>query len=754
MAMKPGRNDPCPCGSGKKYKHCCGAAPAAGAESAPGRLAQSPPPARDPGALVALIGEGRLAEAERSARALLETQPDAGLLWKILSVALVRQGKDALQPLRRAAELLPEDAEAHVNLGAALHDRGHWAEALASLERSLALRPEDAQTLIDGGNALRGLRRAREAVAFYERALRIEPHSAEAHNNLGNARLELGEVAAAAASYRRAIELTPGDAAVHCNLGNALRQLGELKAGAAASERALALDPRLAMAHNNLGLCLAGCGERQRAAACYRRALELDGTYVEALNNLGDVLRELGDRRGARAACGRALELDPRRPEAHVSLGLTLFELRQLDAAVASFRRALELRNDDAAALLGLAAALRIQGARSEAETACRTALASAPQNGAALLALGELAADRGRFAEAQQLFERALASDPALPLAYCGIAAHRRMTGEDGTWRAGVEALLAKPLPLGQEIALRYALGKYNDDTGRYDEAFESYRQANELTRRYGARYERARFSERVERLMHTFDGAAIAAAHAGASDSKRPLFIVGMPRSGTSLAEQILASHPAVYGAGELRFWDAAFERCMVAGDDASQVEALIPALAREYLEHAGSGAAGAQRVVDKMPANFLYAGLIHAVFPRARIIHMQRHPIDTCLSIYFQNFFNTSPYTNDFGDLAHYYQEYLRIMRHWRAVLPQGVLLEVPYEALVEDPESWSRRMVEFAGLPWDARCLKFEETERVVLTASRWQVRQKISRASAGRWRNYEKYVGPLRGLAES
>ena len=189
-------------------------------------------------------------------------------------------------------------------------------------------------------------------------------------------------------------------------------------------------------------------------------------------------------------------------------------------------------------------------------------------------------------------------------------------------------------------------------------------------------------------------------------------------------------------------------------MAGEDAPQVEALIPALAREYLEHAGSAAAEAQRVVDKMPANFLYAGLIHAVFPRARIIHMQRHPIDTCLSIYFQNFFNTSPYTNDFGDLAHYYQEYQRIMRHWRAVLPQGVLLEVPYEALVEDPESWSRRMVEFAGLPWDARCLRFEETERVVLTASRWQVRQKISRASAGRWRNYEKYVGPLRGLVES
>ena len=172
----------------------------------------------------------------------------------------------------------------------------------------------------------------------------------------------------------------------------------------------------------------------------------------------------------------------------------------------------------------------------------------------------------------------------------------------------------------------------------------------------------------------------------------------------------------------------------------------------LARQYLERIGESAHGAPRITDKMPANFLYLGLIHAVFPRARIIHMRRHPLDTCLSVYFQNFFNVSPYANDLNDLAHYYGQYLRIMQHWRATLPGDALLEVSYEDLVRDTESWARRMVDFVGLPWDPSCLEFHRTERAVITASKWQVRQKINTGSVGRWRKYARYLAPLQPLA--
>ena len=485
--------------------------------------------------------------------------------------------------------------------------------------------------------------------------------------------------------------------------------------------------------------------------ASYRQALSLDHRYVDALNNLGNVLRDLGRRRESLPLYRQAIELDPQRADSHYNLGNALFELGRLEEAAASFRRALALRANCPQALLRLAAVLRVQGRASEAEASARTALAVEPNNVEAHTMLAELRADRGQFREAQQLFERARVLDPSFPVAYCGIAAHRRMSSGDTAWLEGVQAVLAKRLPLGHEISLRYALGKYFDDVGQYDEAFSNYRQANELSKRYGAAYNRAKLNQRLARMIAAFDAAFLRRCHRLASASQLPVFIIGMPRSGTSLTEQILASHPSVFGAGEVRFWDGAFVALEKVGLGSEHAASLIPEMARDYLGRLTTSAGGALRVIDKMPTNFLYAGLIHAAFPRARIIHMQRHPLDTCLSIYFQNFFNQARYANDFDDLAHYYCEYMRITDHWRSLLPASALLEVPYEALIADQEGWTRRMLDFIGLPWDRQCLNFHETDRVVITASRWQVRQKISTASAGRWRNYEKYLAPLRHL---
>ena len=752
--MRPGRNDPCTCGSGKKFKHCCGQ-PLAPAAAAPVAAVPSPRTvAADPreiGVLVGMVNSGQLEAAQTRASALLQAQPAAGILWKILSVALLRQGKDALPALQRAAELLPQDAEAHANLGAELRTRGEWQAALASLRRSLALEPRSAAVLIDAADAERALGRARAAVPLYKRALELEPRSAAAHNNLANAFLELNEPAAAARSYRQALGLRPDDAHVLCNLANALRQVGELEEAMVCSRRAIALAPGMAMAHNNLGLLLAGRGQRAEAIASYREALRFNPRYVEALNNLGDALRDQGEQREAASVYRQAVQLDESRADSHCNLGYALLELRRVADAAASFRSALALQPDDVPAHLGLAAVLRVQGLAAEAEASCQAALAAAPQSSAALSLLGELYADRGRFAEAQELFARAIANDANYVPAYGSVAAHRRMRREDHAWLEGIQRLLATPLPLAEEIHLRYALGKYFDDVGEWDQAFGSYRAANELTKRY-ARYEGERFAGLVDRIMSVCDAAFVRDPHPGAGDSERPVFIIGMPRSGTSLAEQILASHPQVFGAGEVRFWDEAFG-ALPERRGSDEDAAALARLARDYLARSGAQAGAASRVTDKMPANFLYAGLIRAALPRARIIHMQRHPLDTCLSIYFQNFFNVSPYANDLDNIAHYYGQYLRVMAHWRRTLPAGALLEVPYEALVADPEGWTRRMLDFIGLPWDPRCLDFQETDRVVITASKWQVRQKITGSSVGRWRNYEQHLAPLRHLAE-
>jgi hypothetical protein len=293
--------------------------------------------------------------------------------------------------------------------------------------------------------------------------------------------------------------------------------------------------------------------------------------------------------------------------------------------------------------------------------------------------------------------------------------------------------------------------LGKFFDDVKQYQPAFENYRQANELTKRGGLRYDAEKLQGHVEHIIESFDAAAIRAKQAHGDSSQRPVFIVGMPRSGTSLTEQILASHPAVFGAGELTYWDGSYGAYQAGQREGAADAAVIPNIARAYLERLTQLSGDALRVIDKMPPNFMNLGLIHAAFPKARIIHMQRHPIDTCLSIYFQYFLNAHPYANDLQNLAHYYAEYLRIMAHWRRSIPATALLEVPYEGLIAEQEVWSRRMVEFVGLPWDPKCLDFHQTDRVVITTSKWQVRQKIHSASAGRWKHYEKFVGPLERL---
>ena len=744
--MQPGRNDPCPCHSGRKYKECCGRVTAA----APPAAAPDP---REIGALVELVTRGDPATAEARARALLAQQPGLGILWKILGVALMRQRKDALTALRRAAELLPEDAEAHANLGSELHARGEWDAALKSLRQSLSLAPRNPAALCEAGDAQRALGSVAEAVTLYQLALEIEPQRLEAINNLGNAFLELGESVAAATCYRRALELKPGDARLLCNLGNALREAGQLEAALECSERALAVDPHQPLAHNNAGVIRAARGERQRAITHFRAALAGNPRYPEAWTNLGNALWEEGQRREALEAYEQAAALAPGRGEVQYTLGYALLQLRRTAQAAERLRAALRLEPGHTLAQLGLAAALRVLGEFDEAEAQVRAALAREPANAPALALLGELLADRGDFEQARQRFGEALAADPKCAMAYAGLAAHRRMSAQDHEWLRGAQRLVDSGAAPADELPVRNALGKYFDDVGDYERAFASYRAANELARRLYPRYHRAGLTQLTERMIARCDAQFVARAHAGASESDRPVFVIGMPRSGTSLAEQILASHPQVFGAGEIRFWERLLGPAAGWDGEDAQGQAVRERVAANYLERLGARAGAVRRVIDKLPGNFLYAGAIHTLFPRARFIHMQRHPLDTCVSVYFQNFFNTTPFAHDLEDLGHYYAQYLRLMAHWRRVLPAETLLEVPYESLVEDAEVWTRRMLEFIGLEFDPRCLEFHRTERVVITASKWQVRQQISAASVGRWRHYEKYLAALQPLLE-
>ena len=324
-------------------------------------------------------------------------------------------------------------------------------------------------------------------------------------------------------------------------------------------------------------------------------------------------------------------------------------------------------------------------------------------------------------------------------------------MSENDGGWIAQARRIAERPLRPSEEIQLRFAIGKYFDDVGNFEQAFDSYRRANELTKHHRLPHDRRQLTQVFESTIGFHSGDWVNRVRHPSNPSSRPVFVVGMPRSGTSLAEQILASHPAVFGAGEIAYWKAVSGKVAATGGEGQSSDIELCQMADDYLRLLAELSADELRVVDKMPSNFMHLGLIHAALPGARIIHMRRNPIDTCLSIYFQNFHRAHTYANDLEDLAHCYLEYLRIMQHWRAILPADAMLEVPYEELVADQETWSRRMVEFIGLPWDPACLEFHRTRRSVNTFSKWQVRQKISSASVERWRNYAPFLGPLLGL---
>jgi len=703
-----------------------------------------------PEALIALLNQQRLPEAEAGALAALGTQANSGVFWKILSVALVRQNKEALAALRRAADLLPDDLEAQGNLASALHERGEWAAALPLLHRISAVNPGNSDVLVELADCLRGVGRTPEAVRLYERAAVIEPKSAVAHNNLGNALLELGEHARAVTCFRRTSSLLPMDAAVLINLSISLRQAGRSEEALAAARQATALAPRFGAAHREVGLAFADLGQRQIGLDHLQHALRLNPADPDIYSGIGNVLRDMGSPLQALRFYLRATELVPDQPQHLCNLGNALFEAQKIDESVLRFGQALALRQDYAPAHLGMALAFRQQRRPAEAIESCRTALRNRPHFPEALAFLGELEADEGRFEEAERLFRQCLSIRPNSVFATAGLAALNRMTAQEA--EGLVRMLAEKPLPLGEEISLRYALGSHFDGCGRYDEAFAEYARANDLTKRRQPAYEPRKVTRRVDRIIEEF-AAFDDQIQVSRAPPPTPIFIIGMPRSGTSLAEQILASHPEIFGGGEIVYWSAACDAWFDARGRNGPTKPLLQRHAADYLVQLQALRTNARLIVDKMPVNFLYAGLIHAALPHARIIHLQRHPIDTCLSIYFQNFYNIGPYASDLPAMAHYYAEYLRIMAHWRAVLPPATLLEVPYESLVSDPEPWTRRMLDFVGVPWDAQCLEFHKAERSVITASRWQVRQKMHTQSIARWRRYEKHVSPLHTLLD-
>jgi tetratricopeptide (TPR) repeat protein len=508
--------------------------------------------------------------------------------------------------------------------------------------------------------------------------------------------------------------------------------------------------PDSAIAHYNLGLICCKAGRLPEAIASLRQATVLQPDFGRAQFRLGTALLEQGQDDEAIPALRAAAALGTRARQANAMLGDMLWTHGDIAGAVDCYRRATD---ESTLGRLSAAKALMAEEKFAAAAAALRRALALDPSDAEVRWLLGNILVFEGQLGEAVRLFERAVELAPQWVNAYYSLSSAKRFTEADRPLVARMTTVL-ETAALGDSarMKLEYALGKAFDDLKDYAAAIRHFDAANRIEKGL-ASYDRAPLLSRVDELIARCTPDYFA-QHAGLGvDDETPILVVGMPRSGTTLVEQIISSHPRVAGAGELEFWVQRGSEWEESGPD-GLTEAATHRLAEDCLAELRRVAPGAARVTDKMPRNFLWLGLIHLVFPRARIIHCRRHPVDTCLSIYFTHFTRLTSFASDRGNLAFDYQQYQRLMAHWRAVLPPDRFLEVNYEALVADQEAGTRRLIEFCGLEWDDACLRPEGNERIVQTASSWQARQPVYRSSVARWRNYEPWLGELRELLDT
>jgi Flp pilus assembly protein TadD len=512
------------------------------------------------------------------------------------------------------------------------------------------------------------------------------------------------------------------------------------------------LQPSNPIIQHDLGLACLEVDRVPDAIAAFERAVASNPSYADAYFRLGIALEKLGDIGGAIAAYDRATELQPSLTEAWFRAGALVYIMGHRDEAIGCFRRAAATGGNTGFGRLGKARALLTEDRNQEAELVLRKTLSLDPTNAMAHDLLGNLLSEFGRFDEARECFERAIEIAPLMAGSYYELVRCRPATSEDDGLLQRMEAALATPgLEAAQGLRLHLAIGKAAEDLGDYALAMQHFDAADAM-RRASASFDPNAFSSEIDRLIARSTPAWIARAPELGNCDATPVLIVGMPRSGTTLVEQIVSMHPEVGAGDELNFWNergAAWHRSGAAGTETP----FLAKAAADYLGVLRAIAPKAARVTDKMPFNFLWAGLIHLAFPGAIIIHCRRALVDTALSIHQTHFHPSLAFPTGGDELVAYFHGYQRLMDHWRSVLPVDRFIEVDYEDLTRAPEPLIRRIIAASGLAWHHSCLRPELNPRTVKTPSKWQTRQPIYQTSVARWRRYEPWLGPLRALVD-
>ena len=663
------------------------------------------------------------------------------------------QFEQSQKNLRRVLSVQPNNADANHLLGLLALHAGKCEAAARHISKTIRANPNIALAHNNLGEAYRSQELFEKASECYRKAISIEPKFAHAYNNLAVVLLELDQADEAMRCLQEAVAIEPRNPMILTNFGNAHKARGEMDQAMASYRKAIALAPSHIEAHNNLGSALIELGKSQEAVVTLKRALTHSPQSAKCHANLGVALQDLGDQNGAASSYRTALRIDPTNVTALMGLGDVDLTEGRLNDAVQRYNEATRVSTEDCDAHSKLATALTARGDIDDALASHNKALALEPKNPTAHLGYGGTLLALGRIDDAIQCFRNAIGIDPACADAHRTLSFARKHTSIDDDVIAMTNLYKNQELSDRDRMSLGFGLAKAYEDVKDYDQAFEFLAEANRL-KRASVVYDNEERRKFFSRITETFSHRYFADLTEGGSNDETPIFIVGMPRSGTSLMEQILASHSAVFGAGELNEISRltnAIERDAMGRAFPEGVPHLEAAKRRElgelYVREARRRAGEASRVVDKMPENFVGVGFVKTILPNARIIHCRRNPMDTCLSI-FKNFFARGhPYSYDLKDLGHFYNLYLDLMAHWREVLPDE-LYELDYEQLVSNQETETRKLLEFCGLPWEEACLQFQKTERRVYTASAAQVRRPIYKDSVALWKRYGDHLKPL------
>jgi len=613
--------------------------------------------------------------------------------------------------------------------------------------------PQESQALLQSANAAHVAGKLAEAERLVEKVLQGDPANIHAHLLKGVLAGKTGRSEVALRHLQRVVNANPESFEGLFWLSVIHRREGRLAEALGYARQAAVIRPQDAFSLNNLGLCLMDSVLLEDAARAFEQAVRVRADMAPIFHNLGTVLHQLGRDEEAALAFGSAIRLAPRSVESRLGLGQVLISLSKPVQAANEARQALAVDPKSAPAHLLLANALVEDGKPDESESHVKMALALNPNDAQVQALAGQRLQTAGRFEEANAHLRKSIALQAKQGFAYFALAHNNRITDEDRPMLAEMESLVAgSGLPPRELSYLYYGLGRSYEALGEYETAMSNFDQANILARKIKLKdkpFDRTAYRRDFESIVSTFTKDLFAKNLNIGNPSALPVFIVGMMRSGTTLAEQILSAHPDIAGGGEQPFWPVNGPKVFTLGQLADSK--AVSTLTAEYLKTLSALASGAPHITDKMPANYEWLGLFHLALPNARILHMKRHPVDTCISIYTTPNRIPISYAHDRENIVFAYEQYLRLMQHWRSVLPANRFLEVSYESLVGNKDQEVARILEFIGVDPSRATVTHEGNNRQVVTPSQWQVRQPIYNTSLERWRRYEPWLGAFSKL---